>query len=34
MSFINDTIMIDLHDFFFKCLKNVGQDSVSGIVHI
>jgi hypothetical protein len=27
------TLMIGLHDFF-KCLKNVGQDSVSGIVGI
>jgi hypothetical protein len=27
------TLMIGLHIFFFKCLKNVGQDSVSRIVH-
>jgi hypothetical protein len=26
------TLMIGLHHFFFKCQKNVGQDSVSGIV--
>jgi hypothetical protein len=25
--------MTGLHHFFRKCLKNVGQDSVSGIVH-
>jgi hypothetical protein len=27
------TLKIGLHIFFWKCLKNVGQDSVSGIVH-
>jgi hypothetical protein len=26
------TLMIDLHHFFLECQKNVGQDSVSGIV--
>jgi hypothetical protein len=26
------TLMVGLHIFFLKCLKNVGQDSVSGIV--
>jgi hypothetical protein len=28
------TLMIGLHLFFLKCLKNVGQDSVSGIVQL
>jgi hypothetical protein len=26
------TLMIGLHHFFLKCLKNVGQDSVSETV--
>jgi hypothetical protein len=28
------TLMIGLHHFFLEMSKNVGQDSVSGIVHI
>jgi hypothetical protein len=28
------TLRIGLHHFFWKCLKNVGQDSVSGILQI
>jgi hypothetical protein len=28
------TLKIGLHNFFWKCLKNVGQDSVSGIVRL
>jgi hypothetical protein len=28
------TLMLGLHHFFYKCLKNVGQDSESGIVYL